>query len=146
MLNSVSTDSEAQYKLPRKPERPLDSDCCGQGCVPCVFDLYEEEVKIWEEECREVTERESKEFGQADCCIQVQKSFCFTCVALGKYRSSSASTPSIRPLSACPSTTLFGCPVCVICNYERFHFLISKLCIMIVHTLKMCTSYFVHIS
>ena len=72
MLNSVSTDSEAQLK---PPERPLDSDCCGQGCVPCVFDLYEEEVKIWEEECRKVTKSESKEFGQADCCIQVQKSF-----------------------------------------------------------------------
>lgn len=40
--------------LPKRPERPLDSDCCGQGCVPCVFDLYEEEVKIWEEECRKV--------------------------------------------------------------------------------------------
>ena len=75
MLNSVSTDSEAQLKLPRKPERPLDSDCCGQGCVPCVFDLYEQEVKIWEEECRKVTKRESIELGQTDCCIQVQKSF-----------------------------------------------------------------------
>lgn len=46
--------------LPQKPERPLDSDCCGQGCDPCVLDLYEEEVKIWEEECRRISAGEEK--------------------------------------------------------------------------------------
>ena len=40
---------------------------------------------------------------------------------------------------------LRGCLVCVICNSKSFHFLIFKLCIIIAHTLKMCTSYFVHI-
>lgn len=40
--------------LPRKPERPLDSDCCGQGCNPCVLDLYAEELAIWEAECQQV--------------------------------------------------------------------------------------------
>ena len=39
-----------------------------------------------------------------------------------------------------------GCLVCVNCNSNIFHSLIFKLCIMIVHTLKMCTSYFVQIS
>ena len=33
----------------------------------------------------------------------------------------------------------------VICDSNSFHFFIFKLCIMIVHTLKMCTFYFVHI-
>ena len=47
--------------LPKPPERPLDSDCCGQGCLPCVFDLYEEEVKIWEDECRKVKFGEASE-------------------------------------------------------------------------------------
>ena len=41
---------------------------------------------------------------------------------------------------------LRGCPVCVMCNSYSIHFCIFKLCIMIVHTLKMCTFYFVHIS
>ncbi|XP_005105174.1 NADH-cytochrome b5 reductase-like [Aplysia californica] len=45
------TDSEA-VMLPEPPERPLDSDCCGNGCVPCVFDIYEEEVALWEAECK----------------------------------------------------------------------------------------------
>ena len=29
--------------------------------------------------------------------------------------------------------------LCVICNSNRFHSIMFKLCIMIVHTLKMCT-------
>ena len=37
---------------------------------------------------------------------------------------------------------LRGCLVCVICNSNNFHSLIFKLCIMIVHTLNMCTCYF----
>ena len=39
--------------------------------------------------------------------------------------------------------TLFGvptfCNLCVICSSNNFHSYIFKLCIMIVHTLKMCT-------
>jgi len=34
-----------------KPEKPLDSDCCGNGCTPCVFDTYDKELVIWEREC-----------------------------------------------------------------------------------------------
>ena len=57
----------------------------------------------------------------------------------------SGSIPSIRPpicLSICPSSTLFGRLVCVIYNSKSFHYFIFKLCIMIVHTLKMCTTNF----
>ena len=49
----------------------------------------------------------------------------------------------VRP-SVCPSATLLGCLVCVICNSNSFHSFSFKLCLMIVHTLKMCTFYFVH--
>jgi len=28
----------------RKPVKPDDSTCCGTGCSPCVFDVYEENV------------------------------------------------------------------------------------------------------
>ncbi|XP_059093202.1 NADH-cytochrome b5 reductase-like [Tigriopus californicus] len=30
------------------PDKPLDSDCCGQGCQPCVFDIYEQNLRIWQ--------------------------------------------------------------------------------------------------
>lgn len=42
------------HDIPVEPQKPLDSDCCGTGCVPCVFDIYEQEVKIWKAECRKV--------------------------------------------------------------------------------------------
>ena len=41
---------------------------------------------------------------------------------------------------------LRACLVCVICNSNSIHLFIFKLCILIVHTLKMCTTHFMHIS
>lgn len=35
--------------LPEPPEEPLQSDCCGTGCSPCVFDIYQEELEQWRE-------------------------------------------------------------------------------------------------
>ncbi|XP_033117097.1 NADH-cytochrome b5 reductase-like [Anneissia japonica] len=34
-----------------KPSEPLQSDCCGTGCTPCVFDLYEEDLRNWRKHC-----------------------------------------------------------------------------------------------
>ena len=45
-----------------------------------------------------------------------------------------------------PSEIHKGCLVCVICNSNSFHSFIFKLCTMIVHTLDLCTSYYVYIS
>ncbi|XP_043220223.1 NADH-cytochrome b5 reductase-like [Amphibalanus amphitrite] len=30
-----------------EPRRPLDSECCGSGCSPCVFDLYDRDLAAW---------------------------------------------------------------------------------------------------
>jgi hypothetical protein len=32
---------------PQPPVRPDLDDCCRSGCVPCVFDLYEEELELY---------------------------------------------------------------------------------------------------
>ena len=64
-------------------------------------------------------------------------------------RSSNGSTPSVCPSvrpSVCPSKTLQGYQVCVICNSKSIYSISFKLCQMIVHILKMCTSYFEHVS
>jgi hypothetical protein len=29
-------------KLPDKPEYPKPNECCGSGCIPCVYDIYED--------------------------------------------------------------------------------------------------------
>lgn len=52
--------------LPSKPEPPLDSDCCGQGCDPCILDIYAEEVKIWEEECQRLKDGRTEESWQQE--------------------------------------------------------------------------------
>lgn len=41
----------ANEMLP-EPEEPLSSDCCGSGCSPCVFDIYERDLEIWRNECK----------------------------------------------------------------------------------------------
>lgn len=33
---------------PLPPTRPDSNDCCRSGCVPCVFDLYEEELALYQ--------------------------------------------------------------------------------------------------
>ena len=38
-------------ELPEPPTKPLDSDCCGNGCTPCVYDIYDEEVAQWQKFC-----------------------------------------------------------------------------------------------
>ena len=38
----------SEKKLPPKPERPVDGECCGGGCEPCVYDYYYEALAKWE--------------------------------------------------------------------------------------------------
>jgi hypothetical protein len=33
---------------PTPPEPPLASDCCGGGCVRCVYELYDEALARYE--------------------------------------------------------------------------------------------------
>lgn len=34
--------------MDEKPVKPDEADCCGSGCNPCIFDVYEEQLKKWE--------------------------------------------------------------------------------------------------
>ncbi|XP_078529569.1 NADH-cytochrome b5 reductase-like [Lissotriton helveticus] len=44
--------------LSLKPVQPLASQCCGSGCIPCVFDVYQKELERWEE----AKKRNNKDF------------------------------------------------------------------------------------
>lgn len=57
MTSSAENDEEnpKAVDLPPKPKEPSQEDCCGNGCNPCVFDLYEQECKIWRKQCLAVT-------------------------------------------------------------------------------------------
>jgi len=39
--NNCSNDDD-------RPKMPLEEDCCGSGCTPCVFDVYKMLLKEWE--------------------------------------------------------------------------------------------------
>ncbi|XP_064477459.1 NADH-cytochrome b5 reductase-like isoform X2 [Ornithodoros turicata] len=47
----VAHGSISAELLDGKPVEPDQSDCCGNGCSLCVFDIYEQELKIWKKEC-----------------------------------------------------------------------------------------------
>ncbi|MCD0506142.1 oxidoreductase-like domain-containing protein [Bordetella petrii] len=37
---------------PLPPERPGPGDCCGSGCIPCVYDLYDDAMDRYHEQLR----------------------------------------------------------------------------------------------
>ncbi|CAA3029138.1 Hypothetical predicted protein [Olea europaea subsp. europaea] len=37
-------NSKSKSNIPPPPEKPLPGDCCGSGCVRCVWDVYYEEL------------------------------------------------------------------------------------------------------
>lgn len=43
-----------------KPSAPLPTDCCGSGCAPCVFDIYEEDLKKWKKNCKNLSSNASE--------------------------------------------------------------------------------------
>ena len=58
-----SSEIAISNEMPPEPEEPLPSDCCGSGCSPCVFDIYERDLEIWRNECRNLVDvKESKVF------------------------------------------------------------------------------------
>jgi hypothetical protein len=34
---------------PEPPVRPANDECCGGGCNPCIFDLYEDAFERYQE-------------------------------------------------------------------------------------------------
>ncbi|KAF5791302.1 putative Oxidoreductase-like domain-containing protein [Helianthus annuus] len=50
-MNDISADNlkgtketQKSPEIPPPPEKPLPGDCCGSGCVRCVWDVYFEEL------------------------------------------------------------------------------------------------------
>lgn len=51
-----------------EPVRPLDSDCCGQGCTPCVNDIYEQELTIWRKTKNQVANKNARTMSPDEYC------------------------------------------------------------------------------
>ncbi|XP_063154067.1 NADH-cytochrome b5 reductase-like isoform X2 [Candoia aspera] len=42
-------DHSEELWLSLKPTEPLSSQCCGSGCKPCIYDIYQKDLAKWEE-------------------------------------------------------------------------------------------------
>jgi cytochrome-b5 reductase len=51
--------------LPPAPREPDLDECCGSGCDPCVFDLYDQRVERWRARCAAI-QAENAAAGHAD--------------------------------------------------------------------------------
>ncbi|KAF8377887.1 hypothetical protein HHK36_031275 [Tetracentron sinense] len=49
-------DEEEGNELPPPPEKPLPGDCCGSGCVRCVWDIYYDDLEDYNNRCKSKSE------------------------------------------------------------------------------------------
>lgn len=52
--------SEREPGLPAPPQPPEPEDCCGSGCDPCVYELYDEALERWERRVARIRARREK--------------------------------------------------------------------------------------
>ncbi|KAK3032298.1 hypothetical protein RJ639_036255 [Escallonia herrerae] len=51
-----SRSEKQEPEIPAPPEKPLPGDCCGSGCVRCVWDVYYEELEEYNLLCNSKSE------------------------------------------------------------------------------------------
>lgn len=44
--------SQPEHSRPSPPRKPEPEECCGSGCVVCVFDRYEQDLERYREALR----------------------------------------------------------------------------------------------
>lgn len=44
----MSLDDYNNDKDDDRPKTPLEEDCCGSGCIPCIFDVHKRLLNEWE--------------------------------------------------------------------------------------------------
>lgn len=52
--------SEATSDLPPRPIPPRPDECCGSGCVRCIFDVYDEALAEWEKQVAQIEAEKRK--------------------------------------------------------------------------------------
>ena len=52
-VNAAANKSEAPV-LPPRPTPPRPEDCCGTGCVHCIYVIYDIALTKWEREVERI--------------------------------------------------------------------------------------------
>ena len=50
----ATSDSAVTPVLPPRPELPRPKDCCGSGCVHCVYVVYDLALMKWERDVERI--------------------------------------------------------------------------------------------
>ena len=50
---AVSTEVHSPV-LPPRPTPPRPEDCCGSGCVHCIYVVYDDALMAWEREVKQI--------------------------------------------------------------------------------------------
>jgi hypothetical protein len=48
--------------IPAPPEKPTPNECCGSGCVPCIYDYYYDAMEKWTQRYGKAYQEQKKEF------------------------------------------------------------------------------------
>ena len=52
-VNQRDDDGNAPV-LPPRPTSPRPEDCCGSGCVHCIYVVYDDALMAWEREVKRI--------------------------------------------------------------------------------------------
>ena len=52
-VNQRDDDGNAPV-LPPRPTPPRPEDCCGSGCVHCIYVVYDDALMAWEREVKRI--------------------------------------------------------------------------------------------
>ena len=58
-----TTNIPADDPRPEEPVEPDLNECCGNGCEPCVLDIYAEERRSWQQAVKAWEERQRARAG-----------------------------------------------------------------------------------
>ena len=47
--------------IPPPPQKPDPNECCGSGCVPCIYDYYYTALEDWQEKYQVAFDEAAKE-------------------------------------------------------------------------------------
>jgi hypothetical protein len=51
---SMGSDSAPTPELPPRPTPPRPEDCCGGGCVNCIYVIYDDALLAWERDVERI--------------------------------------------------------------------------------------------
>ena len=69
-IDSTGQTNSVIFDLPPCPIEPPEEACCGQGCTPCIKDIYDQELRLWQKECDNIRRGKEAELSVSVFCCR----------------------------------------------------------------------------